>query len=168
MSLRFNLVVAEEHDEVMYLPGGIVNRWVHTVASEMYFWMEREVPVNKRVNKTSGQPPVGTLRAMLFSDVDQFGPHELQITAGSRAPYTRYVVEGTGTIYSRSARGEGGRFVSLGEGGEGGGMYLPANPGYGGARWRQHVRGQAANNFIGRAYDMTARVHPSLRGVSME
>jgi hypothetical protein len=162
------LVAGEEHDEVMYAPGGIVNRWVHEVASEMFFHMEREVPINKRVNKTAGEPPVGTLRDMLFSDVTQIGPRELTIQAGSRAHYAKYVVEGTGRIY-KAARNELGHFMPLGEGDEVfGGMYLPANPGYGGARWRASVRGQAANNFIGRAYDATARAHPALRGVSME
>jgi hypothetical protein len=162
------LVSAVEYDERMYAPGGIVNRWVHEVASEMFFHMEREVPFNKRVNKTAGQPPVGHLRDMLFSDVDQVGPRELTIQAGSRAHYAQYVVKGTSTIY-KAARDEGGRFAPLGEGDEWfGGMYLPANPGYGGARWRSQVRGQAANNFIGRAYDATARAHPALRGISME
>jgi hypothetical protein len=47
-------------------------------------------------------------------------------------------------------------------------MRLPANPGYGRARWHQHVRGQKANNFLGRAYDLTAKTHPALKGVSME
>jgi hypothetical protein len=168
VSLTFRLVVGEEHDEVMYAPGGIVDRWVRGVASEMYFWMEREVPVNKRSNKSGSEPPVGTLRALIFSDVDRIGPHEMTIQAGSRAHYTRYVVEGTSTIYAKSNRSAGGQFMSLGDDGEGGGMYLPANPGYGRARWRQRVRGQSANNFIGRAYDQTARVHPALKGVSME
>lgn len=166
--MRLVLVAAEEHDEVMYQPGGIVHRWVAGVASEMYFHMEREVPVNKRVNKTAGEPPVGHLREMLFADMNRVGPRELTITAGSRAHYTQYVVGGTGPIFA-PARNEAGQFMSLGEGDEWfGGMYLPANPGYGGARWRQRVRGQAANNFIGRAYDATARAHPALRGVSME
>lgn len=165
MSITYRLIAGEEHDEVMYLPGGIVSNWVHTVASEMYFNMEREVPMNKRVNKTYGEPPVGTLRDLIFADVDQFGPHELQITAGSRAPYTQYVVGGTSTIY-HAARDSGGRFTELGE--ETGGMYLPANPGYGPPRWRAQVRGQAANNFIGRAFDATARIHPALKGISME
>lgn len=158
------LVGGEEHDEVMYLPGGIVDRWVHQIAGDLYFHMEREVPVNKRVNKTAGQPPVGTLRDLLFSDVDRGGPHLLQIQAGSRAPYTQYVTRGTSTIY-RAARNAAGQFQSLGE--ESGGMYLPANPGYGPARWRAQVRGQSANNFIGRAYDQVSRTHPALRGTSM-
>lgn len=174
MSVRLVLVAAEEHDEVLYAPGGMISNWVHEVASEMFFHLEREVPFNKRQNKSSGEPPVGTMLAELFSDVDRLGTREFQITAGSRAPYTRYVVGGTPTIYARSARipkGEegGGQFAPLSDDEFGGrGMYLPANPGYGFARWRQRVRGQTANNFIGRAYDSTARVHPALRGVSME
>jgi hypothetical protein len=47
-------------------------------------------------------------------------------------------------------------------------MYLPANPiPNGSAKVRQHVRGQSANNFLGRAFDATARTHSSLRGRSM-
>lgn len=162
-----------EYDEVLYMPGGVVNRWVHEVSSTMYFNLEREVPVNKRVNKTAGEPPVGTMRALLFSDVDRVGVREFTIEAGSHAHYTKYVVEGTSTIYAKSARipaGEpgGGQFVSLDDEEFGGrGMYLPANPGYGPARWRQRVRGQAANNFIGRAYDTTARMHPALPGLAI-
>lgn len=163
--MRFQLVLGEEHDERMYLPGGLVRRWADEIASTMFFHLEREVPINKRVNKTAGEPPVGFMRDMLYSDVDQIGPHELQLEAGSRAPYTVFVVKGTDGIF-KPGRTAGGQFASLGE--EGGGMYLPANPGYGPARWRARVRGQDANNFIGRAYDATARTHPALRGTSME
>jgi len=117
--------------------------------------------VNKRPNKSSGEPPPGHLVASLSSDVTQAGK-VFSITENSRAHYTRWVVEGTGTIF---ARGEKGQFAAAGEGR---GMYLPANPGYGRARWRQRVRGQSANNFLGRAYDLTARTHPALKGISME
>lgn len=160
------LVAGEEHDERMYLPGGIVDRWVHGVASELFFYMRKEVPVNKRVNKTAGEPEVGTLSNLIYADVDRFGPRQLAIDAGSRAYYAGYVVGGTSTIYN-SARNERGQFAVLGEGVRGG-MYLPANPGYGPPAWRAQVRGQKANNFIGRAYDATARLHPALKGVSME
>lgn len=161
------LVATEEHDEVLYAPGGMVYNWVYGVASEMYFYMQREAPLNKRVNKTAGEPPVGTLLAETFSDVERLGPKDFQIRAGSRAHYTRYVVEGTPTIWAKSGRNALGEFVSIGED-EQTGMYLPANPGYGPGRRHQRVSGQAANNFIGRAYDATARFHPALRGVSME
>lgn len=167
MGIRYVLVAGAEYDEVMYRPGGTVYRWMQEISSEMFFHLEREVPVNTRQNKTSGEPPVGHMRAMLFSDVDQIGPHELSLQAGSRAHYTRYVVEGTSTIYARSGRDSSGRFTEIGDE-SGGGMYLPANPGFGPGKWRRQVRGQTANNFIGRAYDATARAHPALRGVSME
>jgi hypothetical protein len=161
-----------EYDEVMYAPGGIVHRWVHEVSSTMYFNLEHEVPFNKRPNKTYGQPPPGTMRALLFSDVDRVGPKEFVIDAGSNAHYTRYVVQGVpGRIYARSGRipaGEpgGGQFIEIGEDYQSG-MYLPANPGYGPGRRHQSVRGQSANNFIGRAYDTTARMHPALPGMAI-
>jgi hypothetical protein len=161
VSFSYQFVAGVEYDEVLYAPGGIVHRWVHEVNSTMFFNLEREVPLNSRVNKTFGEPPVGTMRAELFSDVTRIGTKEFTIEAGSNAPYTKFVVEGTGPIF-KAPRNEAGQFVSLGEDGEGGGMYLPANPGFGPGRWRQRVRGQAANNFIGRAYDATARAHPAL------
>lgn len=159
--MRLELRAVEIHDEVLFLPGGEIARWVYGVASELHFYTEREAPLNKRPNKTSGEPPPGHLISMLESDVTQVGK-VFSITENSRAHYTRYVIHGTGTIF---ARGEGGRFASAEEGG---GMYLPANPGYGRGRWRQRVRGQRANNFLGRGYDATARKHPALKGISME
>jgi hypothetical protein len=119
--------------------------------------------MNKRPNKTSNSPPPGHLISMLNSDVTQVGK-VFDIVERSRASYSRYVIEGTGTIYARSPDRKG--FATAGEGG--GAMYLPANPGYGRGRWRQRVRGQSANNFLGRAYDLTARTHPALKGISME
>lgn len=159
--MELKLVAVEVHDEVLFLPGGMISRWVYGVKSDLTFWLDREAPVNKRPNKTSGEPPPGHLHAMLYTDVDQRGK-VFTIEAGSRAHYTKYVIHGTNTIY---ARGPGGQFRSAADGG---GMYLPANPGYGRGRWRQRVRGQEANNFLGRAYDMTARTHPALKGISME
>lgn len=159
--MHLELRAIEIHDEVLFIPGGEISRWVYGVASELHFYTLAEAPLNKRPNKTSGEPPPGHLISMLDSDVTQAGK-VFSINESSRAHYTRYVIEGTGTIIARDA---GGRFASPGEGR---GMYLPANPGYGRGRWRQRVRGQRANNFLGRAYDLTARKHPALKGVSME
>jgi hypothetical protein len=152
--MRLELVATEIHDEVLFLPGHTVSRWVHEVASELHFYTIQQAPMNKRPNKTSGEPPPGHLISSLQSEVIQVG-RTFSITENSRAHYTRYVIEGTGTIY---ARGPGGQF---GAAEEGSGMYLPANPGYGRGRWRQRVRGQKANN-------LTARKHPALKGISME
>lgn len=160
--ITMSLKAVEVHDEILFVPGGMISRWVYGVASELHFFTEREAPMNKRPNKSAGEPPPGHLIASLESDVTQVGK-VFSITENSRAYYTQYVIHGTGPVIY--ARGEGGRFASAGEGG---GMYLPRNPGYGRARWRQRVRGQTANNFLGRGYDQTARVHPSLRGISME
>jgi hypothetical protein len=150
------------HDQILFAPGGDVHTWVYGIASEMYFNVEREAPLNKRPNKTAGEPPVGSLLAGLRVDVGRITPKTFTIDTASTVHYTKYVIKGTNRIF---ARGEGGRFAAADEGG---GMYLPANPGYGRGRWRQSVRGQAANNFLGRAYDATARRHPALRGTSME
>jgi len=159
--MHLELIATEVHDEILFVPGGEISRWVYGVASELHFYTLNEAPLNKRPNKTSNSPPPGHLISMLDNDVTQIGK-VFTIVEHSRAHYSRYVIEGTGTIY---ARGEGGRFAAAGEGG---GMYLPANPGYGRGRWRQRVRGQSANNFLGRAYDLTARTHPALKGISME
>lgn len=152
-----NLVV---HDQALFMPGGDVHNWVHEVASELFFYAQREAPINKRPNKTAGHLPVGSLHAGLRSDVDRIGLKVFTIDLYSTAYYSKWVIKGTNTIYRRGARGY------FGAAQEGRGMYLPTNPGFGPGRWRQRVRGQRANNFLGRAYDDTALRHPALKGMS--
>lgn len=157
--MRYAITGIVVDDLKLFAPYGTIGRWAATVNSEMFFHAQRNAPINKRPNKTSGQPPVGSLLASIRGDLDRVGPRQFQMHTSVNVPYAMYVIMGTSAIY---ARGSGGRF-STAEGG----MYLPANPGFGRARWRQRVRGQKANNFLEKAFAATARAHPSIKGYSM-
>lgn len=146
-------------DEVLFLPGGDVYDWAHRVAFQLELNTTREAPYggdSGRINKT-GPYPVGSLKASIVGDVDRIGPRAFDITVTAFVPYAVYVARGTHTIFARD-RGTG-QFTSADRG-----MFIPANPGWGPSRWRQHVRGQAANNFFERGYERTALTHPALRG----
>lgn len=148
-------------DTKLFNRTGDIGRWAERVNLAMVANTKREAPhgaTSGRIHKTSGLP-AGYLRANIFGDVQRVGPRQLQTTISSLAPYSLYVLKGTGPIYVRDARGRFGTAE--------GGMWLPGNPGWGKGRWRQHVRGQQSNNFFERGFDRTARTHSSLRGYSM-
>jgi hypothetical protein len=168
------IVVVEIHDEVLFLPTGPVGRWATSVARELKNHAIREAPSGRdsgRVNKShaNAHEPVGSLKRKISSSTTRAGAHIINIDLTSGASYSRYVLKGTSTIYSSTARipkGEpgAGQFATLEEGR---GMYLPGNPGWGRSKIRQRVSGQAANNFIGRAVTKTSARHASLRGFRM-
>jgi hypothetical protein len=176
--MSYRLVAVEIHDEVMYAPTGTVGRWATAVARELKSAAIAEAPTGRdtgRVNKSrqNAAEPVGSLKRGIRSSTSRTGPHSLDITLSSGASYSMYVLKGTPTAYSRSARvpkGEpgAGQFIPLSDG-EGGmvGMYLPANPGYGKSKFVQRRKGQRANPFFDRAVRTVATRHASLRGFSM-
>lgn len=172
--IRAELVGIVVTDTKLFGRTGAVGAWAQRVETAFTLHAIEEAPIGTdtgRVNKSRANAgePVGSLKAGISGSVDRVGPRQLQTTVSSAASYSLYVIKGTGPIYSKSARipaGEpgAGQFAELGEGR---GMYIPANPGYGRSKIRQHVRGQAANNFLARAFDATARTHRSLKGHSM-
>src|SRR5262245_35723053 len=144
MASPYVLVV---YDSVLFERGHMINRWASSVARTFEAHAIEYAPVNVRPNKSPGEPPVGTLKASIFADVDLVGPKHDPVIAGSDAPYAQYVIEGTGFIYPH------GPFLKL-----------PSNPGRGRRTRFNVVPGQKANNFLGKAARATARRHPSLRG----
>lgn len=161
-------------DSKLFGRTGSIGRWAAGVEASFTAHAIVEAPTGAdtgRVNKSRANAgePVGSLKAGISGEVVRVGVRQLQTTVSSSASYSLYVLKGTGTIYSKSARipaGEAGagQFAPLGEGS---GMYIPGNPGWGGSKIRQRVRGQAANDFLGRAFAATARSHSSLRGFTM-
>lgn len=143
-------------DQVLFTPTGAFGRWARSIESMLYEEGVRHAPLNKRVNKSYGQPPVGSLKASIQVELTQATLRHYGIELSANTPYALYVHEGTRPIYKRGALGRFGR-ADPGEG-----MYLPANPGYGAARWRQRVSGQKANPFLRRAWNDTARFHSSM------
>lgn len=153
----------------LFLPGGTVYNWAGDISNELRQSLFLEAPVNRRPNKSRTAWP-GTLREGISVGVPKMvGPKALEITAQSDAPYTLYVLRGTGRIFSKTGRIPKG-FTGAGqfrEIGPGSGMYLPSNPGYGKGKYVQSVSGQTANNFMQRAVDRVAFSHPSLRGMAI-
>lgn len=138
------------YDSVLFDIGHHVSRWAHGVSAAFTRNAIEEAPVNSRANKSGWYPgyPVGSLKASISGDVERIGPKHMQIIINVDVPYARYVIEGTGPfIFPVVAKK----------------MTLPANLGFS-AKKLAVVKGQEANDFMGRAADRTAITHPSLRG----
>lgn len=156
MGFGYAITTTVVHDQGLWTPTGAFGRWAREVTGELGSAGFFEAPVNRRTNKTAGEPPVGSLRASVKAEMQQVTLRKFDITLGAYTHYAAYVVKGTGTII---ARGEGGRFAGAEEGQ--GGMYLPSNLGFK-SRWRQRVRGQQANPFLQRAWNDVSRHHSAL------
>lgn len=157
--MHFEVTSYEVTDLKLFAPTGDFGRWIQQIEYEAIAEAVRQAPngaASGRVNKTTGYP-VGALQASIECDVARPGPRLFDLTLSANVPYAYYVHEGTSTIY---ARGERGQFASASQHG---GMYLPANPGWGPARWRQRVRGQRANPFLTRALTNVGHAHPAIK-----
>lgn len=165
-------------DSVLFNRTGSVRRWTDRVETAFTAHAIAEAPRGSdtgRINKSRQNAafPEGSLKNSIRGEVVQIGPKQLQTTVSVNVPYATYVLKGTrgatatlarypaGT-YDANLRPIGGRFAPGLRG-----MYLPANPGWGRSKIVQRTRGQRADNFLGRAYDATARSHSSLRAYSM-
>lgn len=153
----FGPVVIEIHDERLFVSGGMVRKWAQGIAIAQTRNTKKEAPLNKRTRKFPGNPPRGTLKRLVSSNVKMQGPKVIGIETRSDAPYSLYVIKGTSTQYSRDVLG---RFTTAERG-----FALPSNN-YGRYRKVQRVRGQKANNFMLRGLARTAVKHPSLGGKS--
>lgn len=142
-------------DEVLFTPTGAFGQWARSIEYGLLSEGVREAPLNRRQNKSYGQPPVGSLKASIRSELTKATLRRYSIELSANTHYAAWVHEGTNTIIKRAG---GGRFASaeLGEG-----MYLPGNLGFK-ARWRQRVRGQQANPYLRRAWNDVALHHSSM------
>lgn len=150
-------------DEVLFTPTGAFGRWARSIEFGLLEAGVRQAPTGAasgRVNKTSGYP-VGALKASIRAELQQATLRRYDIELSANTSYAAYVHKGTDTII---ARGAGGRFGSASPGE---GLYIPANPGWGRAMWRQRVRGQKANPFLRRAWNDVARHHSSMGRFSL-
>jgi hypothetical protein len=167
-------------DEGMYHGNGLVGRWMNLITDRFGREARHYAPVRS-----------GQLRDGIFSYAHQIGPRQVQGIIESTSPHTMYVLEGTtGPIMSDVGwatqgvgayrtvtiyRGPGHRFSYTPQEGYTRGTMQRANPGFfmripawGGHRtfFALAVSGQAANNFMYRAWRATARDHRAIRGVS--
>lgn len=156
-------------DTKLFNRTGNVGRWAERVESTF----TRNAILKAPSSLESGRPnksranaayPSGSMKLNIYGEVRRVGPRQLETVVYVAVPYAMYVIKGTPPlIFSKSARSATGRFIGLEPGT---GMYLPGQPAWA-ARRRQRVRGQRANNFLGDAFDTTARTHSSLRGYQM-
>jgi len=146
-------------DLKLFGPTGDFGRWMQRIDFELGEEAARQAPsgaTSGRINKTSGYP-VGSLIASVDCDHDRMSPRLYELVLSANVPYAAYVHEGTRDIYKQSSSG-GFAAAAPGEG-----MYIPGNPGWGPARWRQKVRGQSANPFLTRAMSNVGRGHSAIK-----
>lgn len=152
------------YDSVLFQRGHMIMRWAEAVEKRFTANAILEAPMNKRANKSTwgnlaAYAAPGALKANIRGEVYKVGPKHIQTVIGAHVPYALYVHDGTDTIFPVN-----GNYLSL-----------PFNAGHVSVRhierWGhstpvKSVSGQAANPFLTRAHDATARRHPSLRGYS--
>lgn len=145
-------ILLELHDEVLYLKGHDVRDWMDRTTRNIESSISRAAPLNERPNKGPNAPPVGTLKASIYGNVDHVGARVFNVTVGSTAPYAIYVLRGT---QDKIVMGNPW-------------MWLPDNPGFHhpGAKVHHIVGGQRAQPFIRDGIEFAVRSygHTSLAG----
>jgi hypothetical protein len=177
-------------DEVLYKPGGQVNRWMTLLCHHFEGHAIHSAPYR-----------TGDLRAGIHSHAEPVGVRQMLGTIASESEHTMYVLRGTGhpvkgrggSIYARRVWAKGGdpesAYTEIW-------AYLDPKTGKlsrkkipGVRRTRERVRkkghfmafgpdshgprvitpvvsGQEPNNFLFTAWRLTARTHPSIRGLA--
>lgn len=169
--IRFDLVATEVEDEKLFIPGGMVPRWVGRVMRHVVTMSRAQAPTGAdtgRVKKSraNARYPVGSLKRSISGSYTQTSLRTFNTEISASVPYAAYVHEGTGTAFAKSARipkGQpgAGQFAPVGFE-TGTGMYIPANPGWGRAKMVQRRSGQTANPFLLRGKQAAAARHPSI------
>lgn len=160
VTFTYDVVSTNTYEEKLFLKGHLIRRWFDGVNAELHTAIVAEAPHSAmpggskryppRSNKNVGVP--GDLRRGISVETHLVHSHLIEGNIVSDAPYTMYVISGTGPIYFR---GEGGQFG-------GRGLDLPSQPWIKRLRL-QRVSGQDANDFFLRGYEIVATHHSSLR-----
>lgn len=142
------------YDHVLWSDTRMIGRWANSISNKLTYHTKAEAPFNKRHNKTSGAP--GDLIASINTRSSRTGMRARAFVL-SMAGYGVYVLRGTqGPITPR------GRFLALPDNVYVNSMYRPWT-----SQDRQlhlSVPGQAANNFLDRAWTRVGLEHSSIRG----
>lgn len=157
-----NLEALVIFDEELYRTGHMANRWMHLLVQ--HFTDNARMLAPERS---------GELKAGIHGEAEAFPATKTMIgTIASDAPHSLYVLGGTtGPIMSAEAWASGGMIHAAYEYDENGrrvgkpGYWLPVGrrpwpP----VRYRFVVSGQAANNFMVKAWRRTSHQHSVLRG----
>lgn len=173
--MRYSWHVGVVTDTKLFGRTGDIGRWAESVENQFTRNAILEAPSSLesgRPNKSRANAayPSGSMKANIFGEVSRVGVRQLQTLVYVDVPYAQYVIRGTGpVIFAKGARQPAGTYeggVAVGGRFKEGKMYLPGQPRWK-SRWRQWVKGQPPDNFLGRAFDRTARTHSSLSGYSM-
>jgi hypothetical protein len=170
--IRLSLEAIVVTDSKLFRPSGTIGRWAASVERQYTLQAIKKAPSSLesgRPHKTKRNSayPSGSMRRNIEGRVVMVGPRHYQTTISVNVPYALMVIRGTRTpIIATSARQPAGSPGGIGGQFKSGKMYLPGQPSWG-RRWKQQVSGQTANNFLGEAFDATARRHSSLRGYQM-
>jgi hypothetical protein len=160
MSAELETVVV--FDQNLYRTGHMANRWMHLLCEHFEANAKIAAPIRS-----------GELKAGIESHAETFPEARTMIgTIASNAEHSMYVLAGTrGPIYTREAWAVGGDIYQAYEVTEEGkrvgrkGHWLPVgNRPWPPIRYRHSVAGQAANNFLFKAWRRTAHQHSVLRG----
>lgn len=143
-------------DEKLWNENNLIGRWSSRMATTLTNHTRREAPFNKRMVKTDGAP--GDLIASIRHTSRRVGLRTRDFTV-SMEGYAVYVIRGTGPQIRSDSGGllwlpDNGAFNSI------------SRPWHNDSRRQgfEHVPGQDANDFLGRAWDHTALEFPSIRG----
>lgn len=157
----------------VFAQGGAVHIWATGVSKELEKVTGDLMPPN-RTEARWGTWATGRLRASLYREVFALPPaHEVQFEVGVRAPYAKYVHDGTGHggqrfIYTHQGWANKNlvdSWVRQGffEGSDADqGMWMPVTRVPGLTRYFLRVRGQKANPFLDDAYRVVRYRHPGL------
>lgn len=138
------------YDSRLFEPGSHVSRWANSVERGFVLHAQEEAPTN-----------TGELVAGIHGESFRVGPKHWEVHIHSEAEHSMYVLRGTtGPITSTRAPYYNTKMkawinprMGLRDG-----SYGPV------FMWAESVRGQRANDFMGRAAVRTANTHSSLRG----
>lgn len=178
---RGYLVKTVVFDQALYSPRGDVNRWVRLVTTNFGIHTREEV---SKITRS------GALLAGIETASHQVGVRQVEGVIESRAPHTMYVLRGTtgpimtdaqwknptGAIrmvwgytdprtkkVTRKKPYPGARRTQHPQGVKGHWIHLRADD-HGPSGFYTEVAGQAANNFLLKAWRATARNHKAIRG----
>lgn len=190
MAVRFHIdaltytVVGEIRPEQLFQVGHEVFNFFNGIRRELQVATKAAAPphISKKNPKYKGRPTTGDLERNITARMKRVGPEEIDLILDSAMAYTMFVHGGTAFkrggnfIYSTAGKANQGTVNALIEGGFKPGtpgqtipenlrplfMALPPFAGY--AKLQLRVKGQSANPFLYRGFNVVALRHECLGG----
>lgn len=161
----------EVHSHLLFVPGGDVHRWGASLARELEGLIHELAPPNQSEARW-GTWSRGFLQTTIFGRITEGAGNTLNIDGGARAPYAKFVHEGTegieGYIYTTAGASNVGVVDSWVDNRQFRGsaadreFWMPITRIPGKTQYVLRVRGQKANPFVTNAYRVLRGRHSSL------